>query len=365
MTWKPFKYQWQWQLKSSPAELWPYVADTQRVNQAVRLPVMLYTETPLGTGGSQRIGHLSKFGIAIEWEEKPFEWIREREYSVLRIFKDGPLSRVFIKMVLEPNAAGTLLHYTVEATPANIIGFLGSPQQFGWEARRNFERVFQQIDTAIQQQLEQVIPLPITSLAKTGQLRLQELTRQLAGQGHELRWTQQLAHLLLTAPDQDLMRLRPYRLAATWNAPRRAILELFLSAAKLGLLNMRWDMLCPLCRGAKVVASSLDEVKKGVHCATCNIDFEADLAQNVELTFTPHPQIRPVYEQTYCVGGPMVTPHILVHQIVEPGETRVLPVEIETGGYRIRTQQPGVEAWIELSSDQPINSLAILAEADT
>lgn len=364
MTWKPFKYQWQWQLKSSPAELWPYVADTQRVNQAAHLPVMIYTETPLETGGSQRSGHLNKFGLSIEWEEYPFEWVREREYSVLRVFKDGPLSRVFIRMVLEPNSAGTLLKYTVEATPANIVGFLGSLQQFGWEARRNFERVFQQIDTAIQQQLRQIIPLPVTPLAGPGPARLQELTRQLAAQGHELRWTQRLADLLLTAPDQDLARLRPYVLADTWDAPRRTILELFLSAAKIGLLNMRWDMLCPLCRGAKVVASSLDEVKKGLHCATCNINFEADLAQNVELTFTPHPQIRPVYEQTYCVGGPMVTPHILVHQVVEPGETCILPVEIEAGGYRLRTQHPGVEAWIELNSDQPINALTIQADAD-
>lgn len=365
MTWKPFKYQWQWQLKSSPAELWPYVADTQRVNQAAHLPLMIYTEKPLETGGSQRRGRLSKFGVSIEWEEHPFEWVREREYSVLRVFKGGPLARVFIRMVLEPNSAGTLLKYTVEATPANIVGFLGALQQFGWEARRNFERIFQQIDTAIQQQLDQVIPLPVTPLAGPGQARLQELSRQLAAQGHELRWTQRLADLLLTAPNQDLVRLRPYVLADTWNAPRRAILELFLSAAKMGLLNMRWDMLCPLCRGAKVVASSLDEVKRGLHCATCNIDFEADLAQNVELTFTPHPQIRPVYEQTYCVGGPMVTPHILVHQVVEPGETRVLPVEIEAGGYRIRTQQPGVETWIELDSGQPINSLVIQANADT
>ncbi|MBE7553440.1 MAG: adenylate/guanylate cyclase domain-containing protein [Anaerolineales bacterium] len=364
MTWKPFTYQWQWQLKSSPEELWPYVADTQRVNQAAHLPVMIYTETPLETGGSRRSGHLSKFGLSIEWEEHPFEWVREREYSVLRVFKEGPLARVFIRMVLEPNSAGTLLQYMVEATPANIVGFFGALQQFGWEARRNFERVFQQIDTAIQQHRRQVFPLPVIPLAGPGQARLQELSRQLAGQGHELRWTQRLADLLLTAPDQDLARLRPYVLADTWDAPRRTMLELFLSAAKMGLLNMRWDMLCPLCRGAKIVASSLDEVKKGVHCATCNIDFEADLAQNVELTFTPHPQIRPVYEQTYCVGGPMVTPHILVHQVIEPGETRVLPVEIEAGGYRIRTQQLGVEAWLELNSGQPINALAIRADTD-
>ncbi|HXW01189.1 MAG TPA: DUF5939 domain-containing protein, partial [Anaerolineae bacterium] len=324
MTWKTLKYQWQWQLKSSPAQLWPYLADTQRVNQAAHLPVIVYAETPLETGGSQRTGHSSKFGLTVEWEEHPFEWVREREYSVLRVFKQGPLARVYTYMLLEPNAHGTLVKYTVEVTPANLIGFLGSFYQFGWDSRRNFERVFYQIDEAIQHQTEQVIPLQVISLAKPAQARLSELTRQLALQSYDLRWTQRLAHLVLTAPDEDLVRLRPYALADAWGAPRRMVLELFLSAAKLGLLNMRWDIMCPLCRGAKVVARSLDEVHKGVHCPTCNIDFEADLAQNVELTFTPHPQIRPVYGHTYCVGGPMVTPHILVHQIIEPGESCTL-----------------------------------------
>jgi class 3 adenylate cyclase len=363
MSWKTLKYQWQWQLKSSPTQLWPYVADTQRVNQAANLPVMVYTEIPLDTGGSQRFGHSSTFGLSVEWEEYPFEWVREQEYSVLRVFKSGPLDRIFTGMRLEPNSAGTLVKYTVEVTPANIVGLVGSLQQFGWETRRNFERVFQQIDTAIQQQLEQVIPLSITPLAKPSEARLRKLSRQLAVQGHELRWTQRLANLLLTAPNQDLMRLRPYVWADTWGAPRRAILELFLSAAKLGLLNMRWDIMCPLCRGAKLNATSLDEVKRGVHCVTCNIDFEADLAQNVEITFNPHPQIRPVYEQTNCNGGPMVTPHILLHQRVEPGETSVLPLKIEPGRYRSRTQRPGINAWIELNNE-PLPSLTIQVEAD-
>ncbi|MBI1876688.1 MAG: adenylate/guanylate cyclase domain-containing protein [Chloroflexi bacterium] len=365
MTWKLFKYQWQWQLKSSPAQLWPYVADTQRVNQAAQLPEMNFTEIPLEAGGSRRIGHSSKFGISVEWEEYPFEWVREQEYSVLRVFKSGPLARVFTKLALEPNSAGTLLKYSVEVTPANILGWLGTPQQIGWEARRNFERVFRQIDAAIQQQFAQVILLPTTPLSKPGQVRLQELTRQLAAQGHELRWTQRLANLLVTSPDQDLVRLRPYVLADAWNAPRRAILELFLSAAKIGLLNMRWDILCPLCRGAKVAARSLDEVRQGVHCPTGNIDFETDLAQNVELTFTLHPQIRPVYEQTYCTGGPMVTPHILAHQIVERGETCVLPINLGEGDYRVRTQRPGVAGWMKILSGPSPLALTIQADVDT
>ncbi len=53
----------------------------------------------------------------------------------------------------------------------------------------------------------------------------------------------------------------------------------------------------------------------------------------------------------------MVTPHILVHQIIQPGETRRLQVKLEPGCYRLRTQRPGVETLIEWQV--PVNCLSI------
>jgi class 3 adenylate cyclase len=367
MAWNVLKYRWQWQLQSSAEELWPYVADTQRFNLAAKLPMVAFTELPLETGGSQRIGLTSKLGISVKYEDYPFEWIRGQEFSNLRVFERGPVAQTYAKLSLEPNAAGTLLKYYVEVTPANLIGFLGAFYQFGWDMRRNFERVFRQIDDYLQNQVEQSFALKATTLGSSAQLRLANLTGQLAAQNHEPRWVQRLADLLTREADLNLARLRPRVLADTWQAPQRAILEMFLSAAKLGLLNMRWDLMCPLCRGAKATAKSLDEVSKGVHCPTCNIDFEVDFVQNVELTFAPHPQIRTVHDDAYCIGGPMLTPHILVHQIIAPGETRVLTAKLAPGGYRLRTQRPDVEYWLELDNEDncPLDRLTIQVDADT
>jgi class 3 adenylate cyclase len=66
----------------------------------------------------------------------------------------------------------------------------------------------------------------------------------------------------------------------------------------------------------------------------------------------------------------MVTPHILIHQIVEPVETRTLQqTGLEAGGYRLRTQRPGVEQWLELGSEDQgtgeIGLLSIQADADS
>lgn len=364
MTGKVITYLWQWQLKSSAAALWPYVADTHRFNQATSLPAMDYTEIPLETGGSQRIARTTKLGIMVEFEDFPFDWVREQEFSNLRLFKRGPLARTYAKVRLEPHGEGTLLSYYVEVTPANLLGFIGIPYQFGLEMRRNFERVFRQIDEAVQNQIAQPFSLSIAPLSRASQVRLTNMIQQLSSQGYESRWVERLADLVANEADLDLVRMRPYVLADRWQAPRRTILEMFLSAAKIGLLNMRWDILCPLCRGAKLIASSLDEARKGVHCPTCNIDFESDFSNNVELTFTVHPQLRDIRDNSYCISGPMTTPHILVHQTLEPGETRTLPVKLEIGGYRFRTQKPGVEQWLDIPEGKQDCEAMLVIQAD-
>jgi hypothetical protein len=96
---------------------------------------------------------VSNFPYFIEREffDHPFEWVKEQEFSNVRTFEKGPVvAHKLARLTLTPNEVGTLLDYYVEVTPANILGLLGSPYQFGWEMRRNFERVFRQIDDYVQ-----------------------------------------------------------------------------------------------------------------------------------------------------------------------------------------------------------------------
>ena len=83
------------------------------------------------------------------------------------------------------------------------------------------------------------------------------------------------------------------RPGAAMAARRRAtVIETCLAAAREGLLTLRWDLICPRCRGAKVVATSLDQLPRGAHCPSCNIAFERDFSRNVEVTFDPAADIR-------------------------------------------------------------------------
>jgi class 3 adenylate cyclase len=63
----------------------------------------------------------------------------------------------------------------------------------------------------------------------------------------------------------------------------------------------------------------------------------------------------------------MVTPHILAHQILQPNESRLLEqLALPAGGYRVRTQRPGVEQILELDEDTQnrLTSLSIQAGSE-
>ena len=107
-----------------------------------------------------------------------------------------------------------------------------------------------------------------------------------------------------TADDLDRARLRPYALADAWGADGARVLELCLHATRAGLLESRWELLCPLCRGAADSVDTPRRRRRDVHCDSCGIDVTADFEQSIELMFRPSPAIREVETHDYCVGGP-------------------------------------------------------------
>jgi len=45
---------------------------------------------------------------------------------------------------------------------------------------------------------------------------------------------------------------------------------------------MKWEMLCPGCRGVKADATHLSELQAVGHCGACNLDFEPDVDELIE-----------------------------------------------------------------------------------
>ena len=338
-------YRWQWELRAAPAALWPLVSNTDRFNRDCGLPPVepAPADPAAPVPPDSRRLRTRVLGILIEWDERPFEWAAPHRFGVERVYRHGPVAAMRIQCELAPRpGVGTTLTYETWITPAGLLGRLAVPVRIGWQTREQFGRVFRRYDEfAGAGETLSVLRAPAQLAPGAGE-RLAAIRRQLvdaAAQPPEL--VAQLLDCVTAADDLTASRLRPYELADRWRAPRRALLPLCLHATRAGLLDFRWELLCPLCRGAKAVNSSLGTVSPQVHCDACGVDFTASFDQSVELVFTPNPAIRVVAVAEYCVGGPQVTPHIVLQQQLAAGETRDLALDLEPGRYRLRSPQAG------------------------
>ena len=81
------------------------VSDTHSFNQAVGMGPWDFIETPDPKGGATRRGSFKSLGRRITWEENPFHWIEGLEFSVLRVYENGPFLEVtsnFDSLVTRP-----------------------------------------------------------------------------------------------------------------------------------------------------------------------------------------------------------------------------------------------------------------------
>ncbi len=331
---REFRYRWEWQLEASPDELWPYVADTNRFNRDTGVPNV--ERVGVGRAGRQ-ILRLRRLGVAVEWEEEPFEWVRPSRFGVVRRYRRGPLDEMRVDVSLEPRAGGgTVLRYEVVARPRGVLGLVAVPIQIGFLSRRRFERTMHEYDRLAVERVE--LPTAARSqLAPGGRARLAAATDALVSAGADPTLVAKLTDAVEHLDDEKAARIRPYVLARAWEADRREVLELCLRATRAQLLDFRWELLCPLCRGPGATASSLATLEQNVHCDSCGIDYSVGFDRSVELTFRPTPAIRAVDDNTYCVGGPEITPHIVVQQLLQAGTERVLEPSLEPGSYRLRS----------------------------
>ena len=83
-------YRWQWRLRSSPEQLWPFASNTDRFNRDTGLPAVSLAEPEPRPNGRKRLG-FSRYGVELEWEEEPFEWVRPYRFGVNRRYRTGPL----------------------------------------------------------------------------------------------------------------------------------------------------------------------------------------------------------------------------------------------------------------------------------
>ncbi|MBT3170405.1 MAG: hypothetical protein HN333_03110 [Rhodospirillaceae bacterium] len=341
-------YTLDFQFDHSPEELWPLIIDTARLNEATGFPRHTVTQTARPDGSVERIAR-GKFGpFASEWEDFPWEWEENKKISHIRRFRKGIFKTITAQIEVTPEGEGSRWYGELGMESSNLTGTLFLLFGGGDVMIRNYRKFLAAI---VPYRLDNG-PLPselasdkVSAAVRT---RLTQMVSDIEGgpYGHNL--ARPLAEFIATGSDIDANHIRPLVLAGQWGAEPRKVIELCLEAVRVGLLGMRWDLICPRCRGGEGALPDLESLPDGVHCPSCNIDYQRNFSANVELSFHAAPAIRAINsDANFCLMSPSNTPHVILQKILEPGESAELEIDIAPGAYNLRTLEPGGEVEVD------------------
>lgn len=350
------------------SEVWRVVSDTDLIDGAIGVPAIEYTDVPQPDGTSRRLCKTRKLGFSFEYEEFPFTWIHEQMYEVERVFTKGAFKTFRHRCDLLPRdpldpSRGCTVRTTFAFEPMGMIGVLASPgtrMDLVGPYKKAFAAANQKLlarrSAAPKQTVILERPVAMDELDQRRQSQQSQQAHEFAQRTRQLfdsPLIDKLEKSVAQLPDEELRRMQPKAFARRWHASFPDVLNSFLAATRAGLLKMRWDVICPHCRGDKQNLTGLSEVKERAFCSACNVDFDIDLDRSLEAVFTPHPQVREVPEAHYCLGGPGSTPHIVYQRLLRPGESHSFAFKLAPGRYRVRVTGAKEFRWVDVEADAP------------
>jgi hypothetical protein len=331
-------------------EVWPLASDTNRFNRALGLPPVNYEIQVNEDGGAPLLfGENRLKGLASRWLENPFEWIEGSRFSVVREFERGPLrwyaSAVKLEAVAEDQ---TLIHHHLWLAPRNALSAAATrlAMNFGTEKklRRVYEGIAQYVESNAPNQKARSRPYKDGHrLMPTEARRLESGVALLREKSGSLESVQALAEILAHAPAEDAARIRPRVFAREHDTDLAQALDLLFDAAHAGLVSPMWAVICPSCQIPASLFEAMKDLRGHGHCDACQIDFEANIDEDVEFYFRAHPDVRALEKNTYCLGGPHHARHVLAQVRLAPRESFTLALPLEAGTYRLRG---GPKNWI-------------------
>ncbi|HHH27652.1 MAG TPA: hypothetical protein ENK57_04815, partial [Polyangiaceae bacterium] len=258
---EPLRFEFQWQLGSTPEALWPHVSNTERLNCAAGLDDVEWVLSP-GEGYVRTQGSFRAAGMKLSWTENPFEWVAPQRLGVVREYSSGPFEWLRNTVTLDPReGGGTLLTHRVEIRPRGLVGRVAANVEVGLRLRRAFTRVYRQIDESRALERSGLVVDPFDpNMHRPPQKvrqRIEEIVARLRARGADPLITAKLATVVSSAPATRLGRIRPRVFADEHGFLHEPTITAFLLAASEGLLLVQWDILCPRCRISCDIEQSL------------------------------------------------------------------------------------------------------------
>ncbi len=357
---KPFRLRQSTIVPLPLAEVWEIAAQTSQINHAVGLPPITYSERTRSDGVREMVGNARQYGLPVQWVEHPFEWVYQQQLWVERVFEHfPPLDRFIGGTILRPHTSiSTEVETFVQVFPKNVLGY-----PVGWFVATKMIIGQAAFFRSVAQKPNASNYFPPARKVRANRNVLQELRNRMRDLPCDQALIDRLFQLIQTQRDEDVATMRPFVLADAWGAERLSVLRVFLYATWTGLLDMNWDVLCPNCRVAREPMPHLRDLKANAHCEVCNINYDVNFDEYVELRFSVNPKVRSSSGTTFCaLGSPALNEHIVAQARLKPNEQRELSVQLGAGGYRLRMlgieQRCSIQAHADGSSTATINLTA-------
>jgi adenylate cyclase len=321
------------ELSSERSQLWCAIGDTERMNRAVGLSPLEVSPNENDTAARYIVRTVSG-GFPLEYEELPFEWVENEHFRIHRSMRAGVLLSMTNEFWLTARPeGGTSVRFRLSVEPRwqllapilklELLRFAG---RIVGELHRVEEDVKAGRSACFRTGTSPVDELSLSRAART-------LEQVLAPERQEVG--QKVVEYVRRAPDSDVVRIRPFELAGLLNTDERETLAVCLHAVKSGLLDLRWELVCPSCRTGTETAETLSALPVAGHCHLCDLSFELELDRAVEATFRPAGSLRSLASGPYCIGGPFRTPHVVSQAVLEPHGRAELRAPDEPGRYRL------------------------------
>src|ERR1700761_3980093 len=102
-----------------------------------------------------------------------------------------------------------------------------------------------------------------------------------------------IARLIEDGEDDELNRINALDFSKRTGFDEEKVISAFLHAARLGLFDLTWNVLCPGCSGVLDAHDTLKSLRSDdYHCGLCACGYEASVDEQVEVAFTVSPQVR-------------------------------------------------------------------------
>lgn len=336
--------------RSQVTALWEVLTDTERLNRAVGMDRVVYRPNT-DASAARFIGTTNLGGFEVEYEERPSEWVFGQHFRITRYMRSGPVERLetIFKFDALPGAGEggatvkiRLVFWAKLALMAPIIKMRAK------KSLERFEQEISRIDAALASHQE-------VRSAASASVRINEQPFSQAAALLRARapgdCAERLLRLVREADDVEVMRLRPFVLAELWGVPRIEMLSVMLQAVQCGLLDLRWELVCPSCRVAADVVPTLAELREHGACQLCEIDFALDVDEALEVTFSPSRALRAVDAGPFCIAGPAKVPHVMAQIVVPAQGIGTLVAPQEPGRYRLFLRG-GQRAWVEVAAGE-------------